>query len=307
MNEYVIETKGLTKSYGSFPALDHVDLHVRKGCIYGLVGDNGAGKSTLLKLLAGQCFATEGDIFLLGQQGEKGLLQARKHTGCMIERPAFFPNMTVEQTLNYYCIQKGVPGTKKAEEMMQLTGIAEKKRCRCQTLSLGQRQRLGLAAALLGEPRLLMLDEPINGLDPSGILEFRSLLRRLNAERNITILLSSHILSELQQVADIYGFLSRGSLIEEITAKRLAEKCSDCIEITLPDIEKYAAVFEKTFPDEAYKILPENKIRIMNPKHTAQTYSKLALDQQIYITGMQTVKSSLEDYYMKLKEGGMDR
>lgn len=301
MNEYVIETKGLTKSYGSFHALDHVDLHVKEGCIYGLVGDNGAGKSTLLKLLAGQAYATEGELFLFGQHGEKELLQARKHTGCMIERPDFFPNMTVEQTLNYYCIQKGVPGAKKAGEMMQLTGIAGKRRCRCQTLSLGQRQRLGLAAAMLGNPRLLLLDEPINGLDPSGILELRSLLKRLNEERNITILLSSHILSELQQVADVYGFLNRGVLIEEISAKRLSEKCADCIEIILSDIEKYAAVFERTFPDETYQILPENKIRIVAPKRTASAYSKLALEQKLYITGMQTVSSSLEHYYMKLK------
>lgn len=307
MNEYVIETNHLTKQYGSFPALDRACIHVGKGCIYGLVGDNGAGKSTLLKLLAGQVFPTSGEIWLFGRSAPKELEDMRKHTGCMIERPEFFPNLTVEQTLNYYCIQKGVPGTGKAREMMDLTGLGEKRNCKCKSLSLGQRQRLGLAAAMLGEPGILMLDEPINGLDPSGILELRSLLLRLNRERNLTILLSSHILSELQQIASVYGFLSRGTLVEEISAEKLNEKCADCMEITVSDIEKYAAAFEKAFPGEAYKILPENTIRILDPKHTAENYSKLALDHQLYITGMQTVKSSLEHYYMKLKEGGEQR
>lgn len=251
MNEYVIETKQLTKAYGSFLALDHVDIHVKKGCIYGLIGDNGAGKSTLLKLLAGQIFATEGEIRLLGKHEEKNLENVRKNIGCMIEYPEFFPNMSVEQTLTYYCIQKGVPDRKKAEEMMALTGIEEKRRCKCRTLSLGQKQRLGLAVAMIGEPQILILDEPINGLDPSGILEVRGLLQRLNEERRITILLSSHILSELQQTVTIYGFLSRGRLIEEITAENLTEKCSDCMEITLSDIETYAALFGKAFPSES--------------------------------------------------------
>lgn len=307
MKEYVIETNGLTKAYGSLLALDHVNIRVRRGTIYGLVGDNGAGKSTLLKLLAGQSFATEGEIRLLGKEGEKELLNARRNMGCMTERPGFFPGMTVEQTLIYYCIQKGIPGTKKAGEMLALTGLEGKKGCRCKTLSLGQQQRLGLAIALLGEPQVLILDEPINGLDPTGIHEFRSLLRRLNEERNITILLSSHILSELQQTASIYGFLSGGMLIEEIAADELYEKCSDCIEITLSDIERYAAVFEKAFPAENWKILPENKILIKNPKENPESYSRLAAKNQIYITGMQTIRSSLEDYYMELKERSLKK
>ncbi|MEG2823004.1 MAG: ATP-binding cassette domain-containing protein, partial [Lachnospiraceae bacterium] len=197
MSEYVIETKQVTKAYGSLLALNHVDIHVKKGSIYGLIGDNGSGKSTLLKLLAGHSFATEGEIQLFGKYGEKELENARKKIGCMVEQPGFFPNMTVEQTLKYYCMQKGIPDTKKVMEMLKLTGIVEKRKSKCATLSLGQKQRLGLAIAMLSEPQLLILDEPINGLDPSGIIEFRHLLHHLNKEKNITILLSSHILSEL--------------------------------------------------------------------------------------------------------------
>lgn len=304
-NEFVIETKQATKAYGSFLALDHVDIHVKRGCIYGLVGDNGAGKSTLLKLLAGQSFATEGEIWILGKFRKKELENSRKNIGCMIEQPGFFQNMTVEQTLKYYCIQKGVPDTKKIGQMLELTGIAEKRKNKCGTLSLGQKQRLGLAISMLGEPQALILDEPINGLDPSGIIEFRNLLHYLNEERNITILLSSHILSELQQTATVYGFLNKGLLIEEITAEALHEKCSDCIEMTISDVETYSALFEKEFPEENYKILPENNIHIYNPHKAVECYSRLASENGIYIMGMRTIQSSLEDYYMDLKERGV--
>lgn len=305
MNKYVIETKQITKSYGSLLALDHVNIHVKKGDIYGLVGDNGAGKSTLLKLLAGHCYATEGEIQLFGRYGEKELEDSRKKLGCIIEQTGFFPSMTVEQMLKYYCIQKGIADGKKVVELLKLTGIAEKRNSKCKNLSLGQRQRLGLAIALMGEPQLLVLDEPINGLDPSGIIEFRNLLHRLNEEKNITILLSSHILAELQQIATVYGFLSNGVLIEEISAHSLYEKCSDCIEITVSDVKKYSVLLEKNFPGETYKVLPKNDIRIYRPQEQAEIYSKLAAENGIYITGMKTIQSSLEDYYMELKKRGV--
>lgn len=307
MNEYVIETKQVTKAYDSLLALNHVNIHVGKGSIYGLVGDNGAGKSTLLKLLAGHSFATEGEICLFGKHEEKELQNVRKNIGCMIEQPGFFPNMTVEQTLKYYCIQKGIPDTKKIGELLMLTGIEEKRNSKCKNLSLGQKQRLGLAIAMMGEPQLLILDEPINGLDPSGIIEFRNLLQRLNQEKNITILLSSHILSELQQIASVYGFLSKGILIEEITSHALQEKCSDCIEITVSDIEKYTVLLEKEFPEENYRILPENNLRIYKPKKQGEIYSRIAAENGIYILGMQTIQSSLEDYYMELKKRGVQK
>lgn len=304
MNKYVIETNQITKSYGSLLALDHVNMHVKKGSIYGLVGDNGAGKSTLLKLLTGIAFPTEGEIRLFGTYGEKELNYSRRKMGCMIEQPGFFSNMTVEQTLTYYCIQKGVPDKKKIIELMRLTGIETKEKSKCKNLSLGQKQRLGLAIALMGEPQLLLLDEPINGLDPSGIIEFRNLLQRLNEERRITILLSSHILPELQQIATDYGFLSKGVLIEEISAQKLQEKCSACIEITVSDIEKYGVLLEQNFPETNYKILPGNTVRIIKPERESSVYSRLALEHDIVITGMQTLQTSLEDYYMELKERG---
>lgn len=307
MRDYVIETKQLTKSYGALTALDHVDLHVQAGSIYGLIGDNGAGKSTFLKLLAGHIFATEGELQIFGKYGEKELENARKRMGCMIEQPGFFPNMTVEQTLTYYCIQKGVPDRKKVDGMIELVGLCDKRKNKCRNLSLGQKQRLGLAIAMIGEPQLLILDEPINGLDPSGIIEFRQLLHRLNEQKNITILLSSHILSELQQTATVFGFLSKGRLLEEISAQALFEKCSDCIELTMSAIEEYAVLLERHFPKETYKVFPNNTICIYKPQASPEVYSKLASDHGIYIAGLRTIQSSLEDYYVELKKGGADR
>lgn len=304
MYEYVIETKQITKSYGSILALDNVNIHVKKGSIYGLIGDNGAGKSTLLKLLAGHVFATSGEIQLFGKYGEKELERCRKQAGCMIEQPGFFPDMTVEKMLEYYRIQKGIPDKGKVDEMLSLTDIVVKRKSKCKDLSLGQRQRLGLAIAMIGEPQLLLLDEPINGLDPSGIIEFRNLLHRLNKQKNITILLSSHILSELQQIATVYGFLSKGKLIEEISAQALHEKCSDFIEIKVTDVEKYSVLLEHFFPKDSYKVLPDKAIRIFKPQEQPEAYSKLASEHGIYITGMGRIQSSLEDYYMELKNGG---
>lgn len=301
----VIETKQLTKRYGTFTALDHVDLHVRKGCIYGLIGDNGAGKSTLLKLLAGQSFPTEGEIRLLGEFEPKALDECRRNMGFMVEQPGFFPNMTVEQTLTYYAVQKGIPERARVGEMLELTGLSGKRRHKCGRLSMGQKQRLGLAIAMLGAPQVLILDEPINGLDPSGIIEFRNILHRLNTEKNITILLSSHILSELEQTADVYGFLNKGALLEEISVQNLREKCADRMEITLSDVEKYAAAFERAFPDKRYKILPDHSIRIEDPGEDKERYSRLAMEHQICITQMRTIQSSLEEYYIELKKRGV--
>lgn len=307
MSEYIIETSQVTKNYPSVVALDHVNIHVKKGSIYGLVGDNGAGKTTLLKLFVGHSYPTTGEIRLFGRFGEKELERCRKQIGAMIEQPGFYPNMTVEQMLEYYRIQKGVPSKGKVEEMLELTDIKDKRKIRCKNLSLGQKQRLGLAIAMIGEPQLLILDEPINGLDPSGIIEVRNLLRRLNAEKNITILLSSHILAELQQIATMYGFLNKGRLLEEISAQELQEKCSDYIEITVSDVEAFTVLLERFFPEESYKVLPSRSIRILNSIRKPEEFSQLASEHGIRVSGLQRINSSLEDYYMNLKIGGAGR
>lgn len=304
MSDYVIETKQLCKTYGAITALDHVDIHVKRGSIYGLIGDNGAGKSTLLKILAGHCFASWGEVSLFGKYGDKELENCRRQTGILIEQTGFYPTMRVEHMLEYTRIQKGIPGKEKVEEILRLTGIWEKRKSKCKDLSLGMKQRLGLAIALLGEPQILLLDEPINGLDPSGIIELRNLFQRLNEEKNITILLSSHILSELQQVATTFGFLSRGVLLEEISAPKLFEKCTNYLDMEVTDVEAYAALLTKYLPQETFKILPNATIQILNPQSDTTIYSRIAMEHNLYITRMEKHHTSLEDYYVNLKKAG---
>ena len=301
MKEYVVETRQVTKSYGSLLALDDVSIHVKRGEIYGLIGDNGAGKTTLLKSLVGHIWPTKGSIILFGQQEEKGLERCRKQVGAMIEEPGYFPYLSVEKNMEYCRLLKGIPGKGRTKEVLQLVGLWDRRKSKCKELSMGMKQRLGLAIAMIGEPQLLILDEPINGLDPSGIIEFRNLLHRLNEEKNITILLSSHILSELQQTANTFGFLSKGKLIEEIGAKELKEKCADYLEISVSKVEAYAAILDQHFPDEQYKILPNHVIQLSCPKRATEEYSRLAASQGILITGLERHQYSLEDYYMNLK------
>lgn len=304
MNDSVIEANQVTKKYRSVLALDGVSLRVSPGSIYGLIGDNGAGKSTFLKLLAGHIFPTAGELRLFGQFAEQELRRCRRQMGAMIEQPGFFPNLTVEDTLEYYRIQRGIPGREKVEEVLKLTDIQEKRRAKCKKLSMGQKQRLGLAIAMIGEPRLLVLDEPINGLDPSGIIEFRALLLRLNREKNLTILLSSHILSELQQTATVFGFLNKGKLLEEISSEKLQEKCADYLDISVTDPEEYAALLAKHFPEEPFQVLPERTIRILKCLREPEEYSRLAAENGLYIRGLELRRASLEEYYMNLKNGG---
>lgn len=303
MYEYIVETRQISKKYRNVQALEHVSVHVKQGGIYGLIGDNGAGKTTLLKTLVGHIWPSEGELRLFGEYEETKLLKCRQRIGTMIEEPGFFPNLSVKQNMEYYRILKGIPGKEKTEEILKLMEIWDRRDSKCSTLSMGMRQRLGLAIAMLGEPEMLILDEPINGLDPSGIVEFRNILFRLNQEKNVTIMLSSHILSELQQTADTFGFLHKGRILEEIGKKELKEKCEDCLEIGVSDVETYARLLEQYFSDEYYRVLPDQMVEVSNPQREVEEYSRLAAKNDVLITGLRRRRQSLEEYFMNLKGG----
>ena len=223
MINIVLETKSIGMNYGKVTALSNVSIKLRRGEIYGLVGDNGAGKSTLLKILTGQIFATSGEIILFGESSQSNLEHQRKRTGAIIENPGFFPHLSVENNLEYYRIQKGVTNKNIIMELLETVNLYDDRKKKCSTLSMGMKQRLGLAISLIGDPEILVLDEPINGLDPSGIVEMRNLLLCLSKKRGISIIISSHILSELEHITDVYGFLDKGKLLEQITANQLLE------------------------------------------------------------------------------------
>ena len=242
MANEILVTRGLTKRYGNHLAVDHVELSIQKGQIYGLVGRNGAGKTTIIRMVTAQTVPTEGEVSLFGASGERELSKMRARTGAMVETPSFYPYLTARQNLEYYRIQRGIPGRRVVDEVLEEVDLAGTGKKTFKNFSLGMKQRLGLALALMNRPDLLLLDEPINGLDPEGIVEFRNLLLRLNQERQTTILISSHILSELANLATCYGFLDNGMMLEQISARALEEKCRACIEARVDDASRAALV-----------------------------------------------------------------
>jgi len=302
MNE-IIRTHKLTKQYGQEHALVDVDLVIKKGDIFGLVGNNGAGKTTLLRMLTGQSKVTSGSIELFSASSDDSLNQVRKRIGALVEAPAFYPKMTVAQNLEYYRIQRGIPDKSRIDKALEDVNLAYAKKKKFSTLSLGMKQRLALALALMGEPELLLLDEPINGLDPSGILEFRNLLVKLNKEKHMTILISSHLLSELSNIATCYGFINHGRLVEQISAEALKEKCAGYLEVKVNNAYRLTALMEERLNYKQYKVLPSNIIHIYDAHRLPEKISELASVSNIALLGLNEKSVELEEYYMELIGG----
>ncbi|MGL5712071.1 MAG: ABC transporter ATP-binding protein [Paraclostridium sp.] len=260
----IIKTHKLSKKYGKDTVLSDINISIKQGDIYGLVGNNGAGKTSLLRILTGQSEATSGSFSLFSKSSDNDLSRVRRRTGVIIESPSFYSNLTVEQNMEYYRIQRGMPGKDKIDKILKDVNLFDAKKKKFNDLSLGMKQKLGLALAMMTEPELLILDEPINGLDPYGIIEIRNLLLKLNKEKNITILISSHILTELSNIATRYGFLNKGVLIEEISAEEINEKCKSFLEVKVRNVNKLATLLEEKLGYKDYKVLPGEVIHIFD-------------------------------------------
>ncbi|MBQ8999885.1 MAG: ABC transporter ATP-binding protein [Clostridium sp.] len=299
----VIKTNNLVKKYGENIVLDNISITVNQGEIYGLVGDNGAGKTTLFRILSGQSNISNGSFELLGESSEKNIMKVRKRIGTIIENPSFYPKMTIEENLEYYRLQRGIPGKKNIDKILKEVGLLEVKKKKFNNISLGMKQRLGLALALLGEPELLILDEPINGLDPSGIIEIRNLLLKLNREKNITIIISSHILSELYNIATCYGFLSKGKLVEELSLKQLNERCRSYLEINVTNPKKFSVLLEEKLGYKNYKIMPDGLIHLFEKDPINEEISRLAVENGIGLKSINEKSANLENYYLSLIGG----
>lgn len=299
----VIKTYGLSKQYNNFDALKDINMKVKQGDIYGLVGDNGAGKTTLLRILTGQSLSSEGSFELFSTSNDKDLKEVKKHIGVIIESPSFYPNLTIEKNLEYYRIQRGIPGKDKVGKALREVNLYEARKKKFSQLSLGMKQRLGLALCIMGNPELLILDEPINGLDPSGIIEIRNLLLRLNKEKNITIVISSHILLELANIATCYGFLNKGRLIKEISARELNESCKSYLEIKVTNANKLAALLEEKLGYSDYKVLPEEVIQLFDEDRNPEKVSELIIRNGIGLSSLEEKTIDLENYYMSLMGG----
>lgn len=299
MREIILQTDQLTKSYGKFTALDHADMTVYRGDIYGLIGRNGAGKTTMMKLVARLAEPTEGSYSLFGKRGYAAEKEKRR-IGSLIENPAFFGNLTAYQNLRYYCFQKGITDLKQIDEALELVRLTDVKNKKFRKFSLGMKQRLGIAFAVLDNPDLVILDEPINGLDPIGISELRDTFRKLNQERGITLIISSHILSELYAVANRFLFIDNGRVIKEITKQELDLECSRCIIVKTDDVKKTAIILESKLDITDYQVIDTEEIRIYDENAKTDELNKAIVRGGVNISQIYESGVSLEDYFKQL-------
>jgi len=303
-NETVLKLSRITKTYGKVVAVDDVNMTIKKGDIYGLIGKNGAGKTTLLRLVSSLAFADSGEIELFNETTEKGLQDARTRMGCVIEMPALYPNLSAVQNLEYYQRVKGIPNKSIINETLKLVGLTNTGKKKFKDFSLGMKQRLGIALALLNNPDFIILDEPTNGLDPAGIVEMREFLKKLNQERQITILVSSHLLTELSLVATRYGIIDQGKLIKELTNDELKEECKQSLVITVDDTSKATSILETVLGVKKFKVVSDSEIRIYDLIDDASEVNHQLVSNGVRVLNMAEVGDSLEDYFMSLIQEG---
>jgi ABC-2 type transport system ATP-binding protein len=296
----VLQTKCLTKKYGKQIAVNKVDMNIEKGDIYGFIGKNGAGKTTLMKMVCGLIHQDQGEIQLFQSSNlEKG----RKRIGCVIEQPALYPGMTARQNLIYYNKLLGITDYHNVEEVLNLVGLQNVGKKKTKNYSLGMKQRLSIAISLLGNPDFLILDEPINGLDPSGIKEIRELILKLNYENEITILISSHILGELAKIATKYGIVENGVMVDEFAAVELEDRCKKCISIEVDDTKKATYVIENIIKSSDYKVYSQGKICIYDCLDQVPQINKALVMNDVMVSSIGLEGSDLEAYFVKLMGG----
>ncbi|MGN0350145.1 MAG: ATP-binding cassette domain-containing protein [Roseburia sp.] len=301
MNDYLLYTDALTKTYNNHDAVKGIDFHVRKGAIYGLIGRNGAGKTTLLKMISGLSTPTSGCIYLFGRSG-KELAEVRGKVGCHIEAPGLYQDMSAYQNLKCKAIQRGGCDDASMKELLKLVGLENVGNKKTRHFSLGMKQRLGIAMALIGNPDFLVLDEPINGLDPQGIREVREILIKLNRDRGITIIISSHILDELARVATDYGIIHNGGLVKELAASDLMEQCKERLLIRTTNTRKAADVLER-LRIKTYFIIDDQSIKIEGYISESAYINRELIKADCEVLEIMVQEVSLEDYYFKLTGG----
>lgn len=299
--EYVLRTTKLTKIYGKHRAVNDVDLHVRKGDIYGFIGKNGAGKSTFMKMVAGLAAPDEGTIELFGSSDVE---RQRVRIGTLIEMPALYKGMTAAENLEVLRRAYGIPDKDIVEEMLSLVDLADTGKKKAGKFSMGMKQRLGIAAALLRSPDLLILDEPINGLDPAGIIQIRELLVRLNREKNITMIISSHILGELSKIATAYGIIKNGELVDEFDKAELDKRCRRCQKLVVDHTERAVNVLEEKLHIKEFDVPEPFTIRIFEHQEDMTKINQELLLAGVGIKESYQVGQDLESYFMELTGEG---
>ncbi|WP_285141042.1 ABC transporter ATP-binding protein [Lactococcus petauri] len=298
--EKILETKNLSKKYKNQYALKDVSVTIFKGDVYGLIGKNGAGKSTLLKIVTRLIVPSSGRVILFNSRSNAQWEHNLKRSGTVIEGPEAYDALTAQQNLEYYCKLRGITNSKVViDETLELVGLESMGNKKYKNFSLGMKQKLGIAIAVLARPDLLILDEPLNGLDPIAITEFRKMIRTLNRKKNMTIIISSHILSELYQVATRYGILNEGRLVKEISKEDFDEMSQEYIVLITTQVSEASRVLKEntSYP---FKVVSKNQINIFGKHHQIKEINKLLINQNIELEEIHYFKQDLEDYFTNL-------
>lgn len=299
--EYVLTTEKLCKKYKSGFALNGLSMHVPRGAIYGLVGRNGAGKTTLIRLVSGLQTPTAGEYTLFGiKRTAKEIAKSRRRMGVMFETPSVYPDMTAEENLKQQYRVLGIPSFDGIEDILEMVGLQGNGKKKAKYFSMGMRQRLSIAVALCGDPDFLVLDEPMNGLDPQGIVQIRELLLKLNREKQVTILISGHILDELSKIATYYGFVDGGCIVKEISAKELEASCKKCIAVEVSDVKALARVLDRNGTD--YSVDQDGTVEIYDEIHVTELVHLLEAEG-CELKRISERETTLEYYYISLVGG----
>ena len=299
MKDIILRTNNLTKKYKDFTALNNVNITINKGDIYGLIGRNGAGKTTLMKVITTLTNKTNGEFYLFDKD-DSDLTETKRRIGCLIENPAFFENLTAYQNLKYYAIQKGIVDYSQIDKVLDLVKLSDSKNKKFKTFSIGMKQRLGIAFAMLDNPDFVILDEPINGLDPIGISELRETLKKLNEESNITMLISSHILSELYLLANRFCFIEKGKIIKELSKEELDVECSRAIVIKTNNVKETCLILEKELNTKNYKVIDKHEVRLYDYLDNSGKVNKELAKNDIDVISIYESGISLEDYFKSI-------
>ena len=300
--DYILTARSLGKRYKNFKALNDFSIHVPKGAIYGFVGKNGAGKTTFIRLVCGLQEPSAGSYAIYGtENNDPGISRCRRRMGAVVETPSIYQDMTAEDNLKEQYRIIGLPSFDSIPELLRLVGLENTGKKKAKHFSLGMKQRLGIAIALAGNPDFLILDEPVNGLDPQGIIEMRELILKLNREKGITFLISSHILDELSRLATHYGFIDSGHMVKEMSAAELDTACRKCIRVQVSDVRALSRVLDEM--DLEYSILSDTMADIFAKINVSQLALALA-DQGCDIISLDEREESLESYYVNLIGGG---
>lgn len=297
-----IKTDQLTKKYGANIVVDSVSMNVEEGSIYGLIGNNGAGKTTLFKLLLGLASPHSGTCEIFGESKILGLEKMRRNIGSIIETPSFLPNLTAFENLKAVALAVGCYEKNAIEELLKKVDLFEKRNVKFGNFSLGMKQRLAIASTLIGDPKLLILDEPTNGLDPSGIIEIRELILKINSEGK-TVVISSHLISELSRVANSYGIMRQGKLVKELSSNDLNAISRPMLKIIVNDVLKASEILRKVLKLNDFSTFPNNVIKLYEMTDKAQAVSKELAVGGVFVMSIERLDNDLESYFVNLMGG----